>query len=67
MDWSFAKYKWLRSKEYMETLREIQTRRNDGEYISYGTESIILYLAKQKYLNNEVTTRKEIKKLTITS
>ncbi|MCH5300952.1 MAG: sigma-70 family RNA polymerase sigma factor [Ruminococcus sp.] len=63
-DWSFAEYNWPRSKEYLETLREIQIRRNNGEYISYGTESIMLYLAKQKYLNNEVTTRKEIKKLT---
>ena len=41
---------WLKSMEYRQTVSVITERRKKGEYISYGTEQVIMYKSKQKYI-----------------
>lgn len=41
---------WLVSTEYQKTIANIKERRHKGEYISYGTEKVIMYQAEQKYI-----------------
>lgn len=41
---------WLVSTEYQKTVANIKERRHKGEYISYGTEKVIMYQAEQKYI-----------------
>lgn len=56
--WSLALCKWDYSKERKAVLDEIKAKRDKGVYISYGTESAMLYVAKQKFLKNEVQNAK---------
>ena len=41
---------WDISKEHREVKDDIEQRRQNGEYISYGTEQVIMYQAQQKYI-----------------
>lgn len=41
---------WEMSKEHREVKDDIEQRRQNGEYISYGTEQVIMYRAEQKYI-----------------
>lgn len=42
--------KWDISKERRQAEEDILKRRLNGEYISYGTEQVIMYQAQQKYI-----------------
>lgn len=41
---------WCISKEHRKAKENIFNRRQNGEYISYGTEQTIMYQAQQKYI-----------------
>lgn len=50
--YSIAVLYWNFSSERHTLLNEIETRRNNGAYISYGEEQKILLLAKDKYIKS---------------
>ena len=41
---------WYRSEERRKAAEAIELRRQQGEYISYGTEQSLMYRAEQKYI-----------------
>ena len=57
---SLAAVQWDFSKEYYYTLRAIEKRRQNGEYISYGAEQSIMTIAKQQFIKSRTSEYKEI-------
>lgn len=46
--------KWEYSRERINKLHQIEQRRQNGEYISYGTAKSVLYIAREKFIRKQL-------------